>query len=763
LNQADYHSDCTDPKLGRKLYAFELGQLQGDERIELETHLLECDACYQRARSFLPYAELIQNESEVRSTLEKIARDQEGKATPAGLVWYRRWKLPLAVAAVLVILLLKPWDITIQTDNVVLARQNLMAIMHFGNLVEPDSVGRKGEIVTDLLINDLSESGYMTVLSGQRLYDILQSLGHPGAKQIEPEVARQVAQKANAQWLLTGNILQVEPYLVITAQVSDAHSGAVIAAQRVDGQPQDDIFAVVDELTVAIKADLDLPDEAIDEYDPEARSITTSSPEAYRHYLAGMDWYYQYNFKEAEASFLKAADIDSTFALAYYRLYQCGQNPDQYLSAAMHYQDNVNDLYRRFIQAAHEWRQENFSEAIAIYHQIAEKYPNEKEIHEYLGRIYNTMRRRDEAIASFRRVIELDPLYKRAYNSLVYLYRDSHRHEDALWAINKYIELAPDEPRPHITRGILYAHTGQLRKAIESYQRALAIQPDDYMAYEKLGDAYMFMHDFGKADSIYREGALVVSGDPYFLLSRIARYRGRFHEALELLQKHIEAQRESQDGYYAEAWSRMFKCAIYDLYLQEPEAALREAVIADSLFASVSVNLHDLQNMKGAVMLAFEAGGDHHRADSILGIIYELSQQAEIPQDERYAWFRGELALRRGQLDTAAHYLQVAYELMPRFPEHYALANTYYLSGRLADAVKAYEILLNRYDFLHANWTDWSAQAHYQLGLAYEDSGWRDRAIEQYRIFLDLWSEADIKFPQIDDARNRLNGLESNP
>ena len=51
-----------------------------------------------------------------------------------------------------------------------------------------------------------------------------------------------------------------------------------------------------------------------------------------------------------------------------------------------------------------------------------------------------------------------------------------------------------------------------------------------------------------------------------------------------------------------------------------------------------------------------------------------------------------------------------------------------------ADAVKAYKTMLGRYDFLRANWPDWSAEAHYNLGLAYEESGWNDKAIEIFKL-----------------------------
>ena len=47
-------------------------------------------------------------------------------------------------------------------------------------------------------------------------------------------------------------------------------------------------------------------------------------------------------------------------------------------------------------------------------------------------------------------------------------------------------------------------------------------------------------------------------------------------------------------------------------------------------------------------------------------------------------------------------------------------------------------------------------------GLAYEGLGDERNAIESYREFLNIWSEADDDLPEIIDAKNRLNTLRFN-
>ena len=52
---------------------------------------------------------------------------------------------------------------------------------------------------------------------------------------------------------------------------------------------------------------------------------------------------------------------------------------------------------------------------------------------------------------------------------------------------------------------------------------------------------------------------------------------------------------------------------------------------------------------------------------------------------------------------------------------------------------------------------------HYYLGIAYEESRWSDRAIEQYEMFLEIWEQADSDLSVLADARERLNRLKANP
>jgi DNA-binding SARP family transcriptional activator len=50
---------------------------------------------------------------------------------------------------------------------------------------------------------------------------------------------------------------------------------------------------------------------------------------------------------------------------------------------------------------------------------------------------------------------------------------------------------------------------------------------------------------------------------------------------------------------------------------------------------------------------------------------------------------------------------------------------------------------------------------HYRLTKLYEQKSWKDKAIEHYEKFLDLWKDADLGIAEADDARERIAGLKA--
>jgi hypothetical protein len=51
------------------------------------------------------------------------------------------------------------------------------------------------------------------------------------------------------------------------------------------------------------------------------------------------------------------------------------------------------------------------------------------------------------------------------------------------------------------------------------------------------------------------------------------------------------------------------------------------------------------------------------------------------------------------------------------------------------------------------------AKSFYMLGKIAEKQGDKERAIEDYSKFPDLWKDADPGLPEVEDARKRLAGL----
>jgi serine/threonine protein kinase/Tfp pilus assembly protein PilF len=665
----------------------------------------------------------------------------------------------------LVFLVLKPFKFEIVPEKKAAAEENTLAIMYFENLVDREDKERLGEIVTNLLITGLSESKYLNVVSSQRLYDILKLLGKEGVKVIDKNDASQVATKAGAKWMLLGNILQVEPQVILTSQLVEVESGRVLSSERITGEPGEKIFAIVDKLTVAVKKDLSLPAQAQKEETPKVADVTTHSPEAYRYYLEGVDYFYKVYYTEAEKSFRKALEYDSTFAMAYYWLaiIKTGGEQKALVAKAVQYSDRVSQKEKYYIKCLEAGTSGNQMQEIKALEKIIEQYPDEKEAYFMLATVYQVqLRKYEQAIGCLNKAIAIDPLYKIAYNLLAYAYNDIGDFEKSIWAINKYISLAPDEANPYDTRADLYAYNGKLDQAIESYKKALEIKPDFYASLAKLGDMYLFKKEYTQADSCFK--ALSSSSEKLYrssgrlYLSLIPLYQGKFEDALKILDDGIAADRMEQAEGAANAAKHLFKAQIYEekrnmiLALEEAETVIE---ILKKVESGDPVNRRDYY----AYLLA--QSGKIKEAEEIAQTLKKDIEEKNQTMMYQYWLASGRIEQIKGNTNIAVNYLEKVDKEAPTplFVVRVLLSEAYLGSGKIGEAVAELERALSRYDDSRVNSPIWAVKAYYLLGLAYEKSGWNAKAIEKYEEFLDIWKNADPGIPEVQDAKERLNKL----
>jgi tetratricopeptide (TPR) repeat protein len=677
--------------------------------------------------------------------------------------------IPASVVFILVLLflILKPFKFEITPEKGAVARENSLAIMYFENLADKEDAERLGEIVTNLLITDLSESEYLRVVSSQRLYDILKLLGREGDKKIDRGVATQVATKAGARWMLLGNILQVKPRLIITTQLVEVGSGQVQASQRITGEIKEDVFSLVDKLTVEIKKDLSLPAVAQKEPDPTVANVTTHSPEAYRYYLEGIEYRNKVYAKEAEENLRKALKYDSTFAMACYQLTKMGTDDwKEMLEKALKYSDKVSHKEKCYIKVLEvEYSEKKTGDDyVKELKELLKRYPEEKDALIMLGSYYIGWRKFEQSLQYYNKAIEIDPLCKLAYNDLAYVYNEMGNFDKSIWAINKYISLAPDEANPYDTRGDLYAYNGKLDQAIESYKKALEIKPDFRATLEKLGHMYLFKREYAKAESCYyRELEFTPQSDRSWsswvriLVSNILLYQGKLESGLQFLNDGIAADRVDKIGGWYIARKHLRKAGIYkeknnlDLALKEVEKYLeiyREVSPDDkiSYWPTYARYLAENKEFTKAEEVA-EALKKNIKGDQNLMHYYWLTI--------------GLIELEKGNLEVSIINLKKATEANSSFSYHHWLANAYLQVGRLDEAVAEFEKLLTRYDSERVWSPIASVKTYYLLGLAYEKSGWNKKAIEKYEEFLDIWKDADPGIKEVDDAKERLKKLKS--
>ncbi|KPK89030.1 MAG: hypothetical protein AMJ88_18155 [Anaerolineae bacterium SM23_ 63] len=577
-------------------------------------------------------------------------------------------------------------------------------------------------------------------------------------------MAAEVAKRAGVNWIVTGKILRLEPNYVLTSQIEHAVTGEIRNTQSVQGEAGEDLFNVIDKLTTEIRMDLSLPEEAGEEPDQSVADITTHSIEAYRYYLEGMDYLNKGYGTEAQASFEKSLENDSTFAMAYLRLASAdipttSKEKKKMIEKALHYSERSNKKEKMYIESYHAELIGDESGALKGYQSIVNAYPDETEAYYSLGRLHFYCGNVEPALENLTRVIEINPLDKRAYAALAHFYQTLGDIEKSIWAINELISIAPDEADPYDTRGYLYAYRGNVNKAIESFKESVKRDPE-FGSLSGLGHMYLFKEEYENAEKCYRQE--VASENEYrrawgrLHLASIPLYQGKLNEALVNLDRVIsEDQLDGFEG-YPHVWKLNLRSLVH-LEKKNREQALSDArrfIDACNKIAAVEDVYYD-----DPIAMLLARNKEISEAERYLNSLKDKIQDSSAEKMSWYWLASGWLEMEKSNIDAACVHFEKANEFHKGFIFRYSLALAYLKANRLGEAVQVLEQALKIYDATRAFYAIYAVKAYYCLGLAYEKSGSARKAAEQYQIFLDIWKNADPDLEALNDAREHLSRL----
>jgi hypothetical protein len=104
---------CRDLKVGALLFAYEIGALLPEDEERFDRHLLECEHCFERVRSFKEYSDMLRADEEVRESI--FGEEISFAETPEdrGNFWRHLWPpIPLpfkpALLYLVILILLYP-------------------------------------------------------------------------------------------------------------------------------------------------------------------------------------------------------------------------------------------------------------------------------------------------------------------------------------------------------------------------------------------------------------------------------------------------------------------------------------------------------------------------------------------------------------------------------------------------------------------------------------------------------------------------------
>ncbi|MEJ2521822.1 MAG: tetratricopeptide repeat protein [Gammaproteobacteria bacterium] len=567
---------------------------------------------------------------------------------------------------------------------------------------------------------------------------------------------RRVSQELNAPMFVDGSIARPGSNYRLSLSLHDARLGRVIAEHSFEGQ---DLFALVDEASVQLRRDLDLPERVIEQTkDVPATDHSTDSVEALVALGRGIKALQEdddYDVARQELS--RALELDPTWAAAAVALFQVHVLSGNVQAGAQALQTAMDHLYRlperiQFAVRA-EWyaMQQDFPKAFAVYEMWAELFPQDLQAQLYVAQVRSFQGDREGALAALEIVLELDPTRIDIMESIGELNEALGRTEAARQAYLRYQEARPEDATSFALLAGLERRAGNHDEAAALYERASLLESGNIELITELAGLLTETGEFAGAEAeLGRALASATSPEQRYTALRAWRtyytFRGGYERALEY-QQQADTEAAAFHAPIAQVQLKLLGLRTYVRAGRQEEALARLETLTSQLQPPMDAmkpigRIAVYEAMERAEPLA-QALEDGRRMLETTGL--RLMEQDVIYGQGRLHEIRGDW---RAAIETYEKELE-------RYPTD---------SGIPAQIGRCYRALgefgtAESYLLRTLRAAPYHGRSNYELALAYDAQGRRDEAIRRLRMALDTWAIADENYTYARLAREKLEEL----
>jgi serine/threonine protein kinase/tetratricopeptide (TPR) repeat protein len=649
-----------------------------------------------------------------------------------------------------------------------------LSVMFFENISGDERVEPWREMLAELIITDLHQSKYITVLTSNRLYGILKDMGLIGARRYTSEDINKVALKAGVNYVVLGKIASAGNKFRIDAVLQKAGTGSVIKAMRVEADGEEDIFPKVDDLTRKIKLNFNLSEEQIaSDLDKAIGQITTSSPQALRYYIQGRRYIDSGEWRKSINSMEKAIKIDPQFAMAYRSMGEAygnlGYSAVQmgYRKKAMEFSHRLSDRERYIVEGTYYRNSEKtYGKAIEAFNNLTKLYPQDLLMaNVHLGMIYLYLEEWDKSLSKIEVLTNKKQESFHPYGIKSTIYQAKGWYEKAVASLEYYLSNFQDHYLIQVHIAANYCITRKFDIALIEIEKAISLEPQNYQSHRVKGDIYLYGENFISAEQVYQK--LIESEEESSQIAGLESIgyacitQGRIGEAAKQFKRILKIAKENnlkkiQTHLYNQMSYIYFRRGKFEECLKEIKKGL--AIETEG----VGLYLMAITLLKNQSMAQFQ------KAEKKLMAWINDGRNKKLVR--WYYLFQGQKELKKKDFPKAIEHFKKSLSLVAQQSVHpYSfkslsfhalflnpLAQAYLESGDLENAQKVFEKMTNLTTgrYYHG---DIYARAFYNLGKIYQQKGWKGKAIESYNKFIELWKDCDPIFqPLVRDAKERL-------